>query len=153
MSRITTQSFIMPCFFFFFCLVAHIQSWENIANWTPNLLMSHHFFYSIRHAWGWFVISFWHCIWVGEWAGYLQQAPHEGLLPTSTSCRVVGFFHDIDSSFRSMHKRTGQLNHVSLWLFLSVSCLLLVQLNVVHFICHFNNVDRMARVLTNKLSW
>ena len=55
----TNQTQLNKCFFPLLFWVAHIQSWENIANCncTPNLLMSHPFFYSLHLAWGWLVIS------------------------------------------------------------------------------------------------
>ena len=65
-----------------FLSVAHIRPWEYIASQTPNLLMSDRFFYSLRLAWGWLVIYFWHCMWAGEWAGLLV-APCKGLLSST----------------------------------------------------------------------
>ena len=89
-------------------LAAHIQSWEDITNQTPNLLMSDPFFYSLCPAWGWLVISFWHCIWVGEWAGYLWQAPQRG-------CRVCSpwyWFLHLGTCIRGLNRPSSRLKQI-----------------------------------------
>ena len=66
-----------------FLSVAHIWSWEDVVDHTTQLLCTvcllHHLMsLSYMPSVVWSIISSWHCMWVGEWAGYLWQAPHRG---------------------------------------------------------------------------
>ena len=59
-----------------FLSVAHIRSWEDVVDHTTQLLcticlLSHLMSLSYMPSVVWSIISSWHCMWVGEWAGYL----------------------------------------------------------------------------------
>ena len=66
-----------------FLLLAHIWSWEDVVDHTTQLLrticlLRHLMSLSYMPSVVWSIISSWHCMWVGEWAGYLWQAPQRG---------------------------------------------------------------------------
>ena len=66
-----------------FLSVAHIRSWEDVVDHTTQLLCTicllHHLMsLSYMPSVVCSIISSWHCMWVGEWAGYLWQAPKRG---------------------------------------------------------------------------
>ena len=64
-------------------LVAHIQSWKDVVDHTTQILrticlLRYLMSLSYMPSVVWSIISSWHCMWAGEWVGYLQQAPQRG---------------------------------------------------------------------------